>query len=245
VSGRGSAGEAAGDVLTSIEGVMESRFGDTLDGGAHELRGGLGDDTYQIGAGATVVESAGQGHDTAIASGSYSLDLSAEVEVLKLASPGGTEAYVLSGSNFANAISGNAGANTLNGLDGHDILSGGAGKDMLTGGTGRDIFVFDTSPNKTTNVDRIADFKGRDDTFHLDDAVFTKLGSGSAARPKKFKADMFVKASKAQDAEDRIVYDKKTGALYYDKDGTGSAAQVKIATLTNKANLKYDDFFVI
>ena len=58
-------------------------------------------------------------------------------------------------------------------------------------------------------------------------------------------ADMFTTGTKAKDAEDRIVYDKKTGAVYYDKDGTGSAAQVEIATLSNKANLKYDDFFVV
>jgi hypothetical protein len=69
--------------------------------------------------------------------------------------------------------------------------------------------------------------------------------SGSAVRPVKFKADVFVKGTKAQDAEDRIVYDRTSGNLYYDKDGTGSTAQVKIATLSHKANLKYDDFFVI
>ena len=50
----------------------------------------------------------------------------------------------------------------------------------------------------------------------------------------KFKSDMFVKGKAAQDREDRIVYDSKTGALYYDQDGTGSNAQVKIATLVEK-----------
>ena len=63
--------------------------------------------------------------------------------------------------------------------------------------------------------------------------------------PKKFKADMFVNGKKAQDREDRIVYDKKKGALYYDPDGIGSKAQIKIATLSNKAKLYYHDFFVI
>ena len=58
-------------------------------------------------------------------------------------------------------------------------------------------------------------------------------------------ADMFTTGTKAKDAEDRIVFDKKAGSLYYDQDGTGSKAQVKIATLTNKAVLKYSDFFVI
>jgi Ca2+-binding RTX toxin-like protein len=78
----------------------------------------------------------------------------------------------------------------------------------------------------------------------LDNAIFTKLGRGSEAGVR-FKSDMFVEGTRAKDREDRIVYDKKTGALYYDQDGTGSKAQVKIATLTNKTALKYHDFFVI
>ena len=63
--------------------------------------------------------------------------------------------------------------------------------------------------------------------------------------PKKFKSYMFVEGTKAKYAVDRIVYDKKTGALYYDQDGTGSNAQVKIATISNKTKLYYHDFFVI
>ncbi|MBM6581649.1 calcium-binding protein [Microvirga sp. BT689] len=225
-----------------------SRFNDTLNGGAgaDTLTGAEGNDTFHVdNARDLIKESAGQGFDTVIASTSCRLDLAAEVEVLKLASVGSRTAYTLEGSNSANAFSGHAGANTLKGHGGNDKLYGGAGNDVLSGGAGQDLFVFDTRPNKTTNVDRITDFNGRDDAFHLDNAVFTKLGSGSAARPKKFSSDMFVKATKAQDAEDRIVYDRKTGALYYDEDGTGAKAQVKIATLANKANLTYDDFFVI
>lgn len=103
----------------------------------------------------------------------------------------------------------------------------------------------ETRLNKSTNVDRVSDFRSADDTFWLDNKVFTKVGSGSLSRPKKFKSDMFTEGKAAQDAEDRIVYDKKTGALYYDQDGTGSKAQVKIATLVNKTKLTYHDFFVI
>ncbi|MBW4953804.1 hypothetical protein KZW03_30345, partial [Klebsiella pneumoniae] len=120
---------------------------------------------------------------------------------------------------------------------------GGLGNDKLYGGAGRDAFVFDTRPNKRTNADKVYDFKSRDDSFYLDNKYFTKLGSGSEARPKKFKSDMFIEGKKAQDREDRIVYDKKTGSLYYDQDGTGSKAQVKIATITNKTKLYWHDFF--
>ncbi|MEE1655225.1 calcium-binding protein [Microvirga sp. CF3062] len=225
-----------------------TRFDDTLDGGAGTdiLTGAEGNDIYYVdNIRDQVKESVGQGIDTVIASSNYRLDLAADVEVLKLAFVSSRLTYTLEGSNSANAINGHAGANTLMGHRGNDKLYGGAGKDVLSGGVGRDVFVFDTKPNKNTNVDQVTDFKGRDDAFHLDNAVFTKLGSGSAARPKKISADMFAKGRKAQDAEDRIVYDKKSGALYYDQDGTGSKAQVKIATVTNKAKLDYDDFFVL
>ena len=42
-----------------------------------------------------------------------------------------------------------------------------------------------------------------------------------------------------------MVYNKKTGILYYDEDGTGTKAAVQIAKLVNKASLSKNDFFVI
>jgi len=125
---------------------------------------------------------------------------------------------------------------------GSDMLWGDGGNDVLTGGTGADIFTFDTQPNK----DRITDFKVQDDTIWLDNAVFAKLGKGSYDRPAKFKADMFVKASKAKDKEDRIIYDAKKGALYYDADGARSKYNmVEIATLKKDLALTHNDFFVV
>ncbi len=148
-------------------------------------------------------------------------------------------------NSLANAISGNAKNNVLAGLEGNDFLYGGLGNDQLSGGLGKDVFVFDTKANKSTNVDKILDFKSTDDSIYLDNQFFTKLGKGTPTKPVKFKSDMFVENAKAKDKEDRIVYDKKTGSLYYDQDGTGSKAQVKIATISNKQKLYYHDFFVI
>jgi Ca2+-binding RTX toxin-like protein len=206
-----------------------------------------------------VVEEAGQGIDTVyVNTAAYVLSAGAEVEAL-VADAG---ALNLTGSNSANTISGNALSNRLWGLagndqirgdlghdrlyggTGNDRLSGGVGNDQLKGESGRDVFVFDTRTNKSTNVDKVYDFKSSDDSFHLDNAIFTKLGRASAAGVR-FKSDMFVEGTRAKDREDRIVYDKKTGNLYYDQDGTGSKAQVKIATLTNKTKLYWHDFYVI
>jgi hypothetical protein len=74
-----------------------------------------------------------------------------------------------------------------------------------------------------------------------------KLGSkGTMEQPAKLSSKMFWKGAKAHDANDRIIYNPKNGALYYDPDGTGKADPVKIALLTKKMKaLSYKDFFVI
>lgn len=158
---------------------------------------------------------------------------------------GGRHGDRLQGNSAANLLRGNGGADTLQGSAGNDILHGDAGNDRLYGGAGLDTFVFDARADERTNVDRISDFNPTYDSFQLDNKVFSGLGSGSASSPKKFKADMFVKSATAQDREDRVVYDKSNGALYYDADGTGSKAPVQIATLGKNLKLSYNDFLVI
>lgn len=155
-------GEAAGDILIDIEGLIGSDHADTLlgDAGANELRGedgddmldgragtdtlrgGLGDDLIFVDhASDRVVESAGEGADTVIAAVSYRLSGSAEVEWLTTADTPGTAAIDLTGSNTANAIMGNFGANRLSGLGGPDTLIGLGGQDTLSGGDGADLLL--------------------------------------------------------------------------------------------------------
>jgi len=259
----GSGGDAAGDTYISIEGLLGSSFDDFFIGsGLASLKGGLGNDVYDIRAGGVFEEAANGGRDTVIVGGSYALKADAQVEVLTLSGVSSKTSAHLTGSTIANEIVGHAGKNTLKGLGGNDAigalsgddriygdagndtLSGGSGNDKLYGGSGRDAFLFDTKPNKSGNVDRIVDFNPKYDSIRLENKVFTKLSKGSD-KGVKFKADMFVNGAKAQDREDRIVYDRKSGAIYYDQDGTGSKAQVKIATLSNKTKLTYHDFFVV
>jgi Ca2+-binding RTX toxin-like protein len=140
---------------------------------------------------------------------------------------------------------GGAGKDTLGGGFGDDTIFGGLGNDTLTGNAGKDIFAFNTKTNKSTNVDKIADFVVKDDSIWLDNAVFTKIGKGTEAQPGKLTKAMFWTGKAAHDASDRIVYDKASGALYYDADGSGRAAQVKIATLKKGLALTEKDFFVI
>ena len=133
---------------------------------------------------------------------------------------------------------GNFGRDQLTGNSGNEILGGGLDNDTLTGGAGRDTFLFDTSPSKT-NVDRIMDFKPHEDHIQLDDAIFRKVGKVGV-----LKKGAFWTGTKAHDRDDRIIYNKKTGALYYDADGNGNGAAVKFAELSKKLALKHADFLI-
>lgn len=136
-------------------------------------------------------------------------------------------------------ILGTRGKDKILGARGQEILNGGLGNDILTGGGGKDIFVFNTKLGKT-NIDRITDFLPKQDKIHLENAIFKKLGKAGS-----LKKEAFYTGTKAHDRDDRIIYNKKTGALYYDADGTGAVKAVHFATLSNKAALKYTDLFII
>ncbi|WP_198411814.1 calcium-binding protein [Microvirga flavescens] len=222
---------------------------DIIDGGVgtNRLVGNDGDDLYFVNSSTdTVVEAVGGGYDTVMASVSFALSLDTEVEVLSLATSTGRKALKLTGSNTANIIKGNAGNNTLDGQGGDDRLFGYGGNDVLTGGAGKDTFVFSIKPDKKTNVDKVTDFKVVDDSIWLENAVFKALGkTGSEKKPAKLKKDMFYIGKAAHDASDRIIYDKSSGALYYDADGTGAQEQVKIAQFKKGLKMTNADFFVI
>ena len=155
-------------------------------------------------------------------------------------------ADTLTGDILNDILSGLAGKDTLSGLAGNDKLSGGLGNDVLTGGTGGDIFVFDAklsktnAANKKANLDKIVDFYVPDDTIHLAKSVFTKLAKKGALAKGAFYG-----GSAAHDRDDRVIYNKKTGALYYDQDGDGSHAAIQFATLSKNLKLNQKDFFVV
>lgn len=144
----------------------------------------------------------------------------------------------LQGSRFGDTLVGSNLANLLVGGLGRDVLAGAKGADSLTGNAGRDTFLFDTTLGPT-NVDSINDFEVPDDTIRLARTVFTEIALG------ELDLDAFRVGAASADAEDRIVYNKATGELFYDKDGTGAAAAVKFATIATNLTLKADDFFVV
>jgi ELWxxDGT repeat protein len=143
-------------------------------------------------------------------------------------------------------LNGGTGHDRLFGGPGRDILDGGRGHDWLYGGPGRDFFAFTTKPHHQANLDKIRDFRVKDDTVLLDNAVFTALGrAGTVDRPTKLNAKSFWIGAAAHDLDDRVIYDPVNGALYYDRDGTGEASQVQFAQISKHLKMTNKDVFVI
>ena len=75
--------------------------------------------------------------------------------------------------------------------------------------------------------------------LQLDHNIFTALQSGTLA------ADQFVLGKAAQDANDHLIYDRATGELAYDPDGSGAAAAVTIARLGANHDLENTNIHII
>jgi Ca2+-binding RTX toxin-like protein len=174
--------------------------------------------------------------DLQLGEGSNYLDTRKGFIFGKISALGGNDTVL--GGTRSEAIDGGAGNDKLDGGQGSDKLTGGEGKDTLVGGLGKDSFVFKASA-VAENADIIRDFSSKDDTFRISLEFFTNVGSKG-----KLSSDAFHRGTKAADAEDRIIYHKASGSLYYDPDGSGAEAQVKIATLSNKAAVALSDFII-
>jgi len=151
---------------------------------------------------------------------------------------------LLSGNAANNRLNGAAGNDTLAGGAGNDTLVGGAGNDVLVGGTGADCFVFDTAPNASNNLDTVSDFTMNLDRLQFSRAAFTSLGSvnGLLSRSLFYAAN---DASRGHDADDRLIYNTSTGALYYDADGSGPLAAIQVAVLTGQPAVLFSDIQII
>nr|MCU0957325.1 hypothetical protein [Hydrogenophaga sp.] len=207
----------------------------TGNGGNNTLTGAGGNNTMYVDAG---------GVDTVRASVNFTLGNFVENLVLTGSADvngnGNALDNEIAGNTGNNRLDGKAGDDTLDGGGGNDVLIGGLGNDVLTGGAGDDIFRFDTRLSASSNVDQITDFGGGD-RIQLENAVFNRLRSTGT-----LSDDFFVSGdgAVALDANDHVIYDSSTGALYYDPDGSGSAAMVQFATLTGAPSLSASDILV-
>jgi len=232
-------GGGGSDNLIGREGddTLRGELGDdSLSGGigADTMIGGEGNDHYYIvdDANDVVIEFGGEGNDTVWSGVSWTLTAGADVETLRAISEAGGDPINLTGNANGNVVIGNSGSN---------VIAGGDGNDFLTGLGGRDQFLFDTALNAATNIDNVTDFNVAEDTIQLDDDIFT---SGLTAN-NSVASSQFVIGAAALDAGDRIIYNSGTGAVYYDSDGTGAAAQIQFARLSPGLALTNFDFLVV
>lgn len=231
--------------------------------GADTLYGGSGDDLYRVDAASdTVFEGVESGTDTLYASGLGTYALAENVERLILTGQGKSSA---TGNAQDNSLTGNAANNTLKGMGGNDALNGGGGRDTLKGdagndvlngggdrdtlegGAGNDTFVFSTALGASgKNIDTINDFSATDDVIHLDNDVFKAFSAENVTLGQEaFYAGW--SAYQGHDADDRIIYNTISGALYYDADGSGAGAAVRFADLgfPTHPTITYQDFFIV
>ncbi len=250
-------GGAGDDVLNgggSVDRFLGGEGADTLDGGESDdsLSGGLDDDSLTGGAGndrlfggdGDDILDGGDGNDNFFGgAGDDNLDGGVADDRLRAGAGndtliGGDGADVLFGGGGMDALAGGTGIDKISGGGGTDTISGGGGADALSGGGGEDVFLFDVALKSKQAVE-ITDFKVGADRFLLDPDVFENINHGPLAK------DAFVIGTKAEDAQDRIVYDPETGRLWFDLDGSGRGNAVKFATVEEGLDLSHRDFFVI
>ena len=212
-------GESGNDIVTGGDG-NDGLFGDL---GNDILKGGADNDFLGGGAGADILKG-GTGDDILAGEGT---------------------ADQMKGQAGNDILGGGGGKDRLEGNAGDDILNGEKGNDILIGGDGVDWFWFEETLG-AKNVDVIEDFTGAgsasEDSIRLDADLFTQLPVGA------LEAGNFLSGSAiaAAEADDFILYDSATGALYYDADGNGPGEAIQFATLTGSPDaLDHTDFEVV
>ena len=164
---------------------------------------------------------------------------------LNLTSPdqtltGTSGADTLYGGTGNDIIAGGAGNDTIYGGSGNDIITGGAGVDLLFGGTGNDRFVFNSF---NEGIDKINDFVVDEDRIDISSSGFggaTAVGNLGVLDPSRFTL-----GSSATTTSQRFIYNNTSGALFFDADGVGGAAQIRIAQLVGSPSLTNASFAIV
>jgi Ca2+-binding RTX toxin-like protein len=211
---------------------------------------GLGGDSLQVSLGATVnatIKSAWIASSDTLNEGTVSI--TTKGVAVNVSASTGSDGYSILNTGSASSLVGSAAGDSLKGGKGNDLIIGnagndfiygGAGKDILTGGSGNDTFIFNTTPNKSSNIDTLTDFSSGVDKLQFDKAIFKSIGSTGTLNADAFYAN--AGATSGHDTTDRFVYNTTSGALYYDADGSGKNVAVQIALIG--VDLVVTDFIV-
>ncbi|MGC2855248.1 calcium-binding protein [Novispirillum sp. DQ9] len=152
---------------------------------------------------------------------------------------GGAGDDTIYGGSRNDNINGGTGKDIISAGGGNDILIGGAGADRLTGGAGIDRFRYMAASD---GGDTITDFRRGTDRLE-----FSSTGFGGLARGA-LQASLFeerANAGAASSATVRFVFNRAQNTLFYDRDGRGGAAPVKIATLQGVSTISAGSIFIV
>jgi len=253
-------GQAGNDILdgrsgndTLIGGIGSDTF--IISSGTDAIMDlGLGGDSLQVSLGATVnatIKSAWTASSDTLNEGAVSI--TTKGFAVNVSASTGSDGYSILNTGSASSLVGSAAGDSLKGGKGNDLIIGnagndfiygGAGKDILTGGSGSDTFIFNTTPNKSSNIDTLTDFSSGVDKLQFDKAIFKSIGSTGTLNADAFYAN--AGATSGHDTTDRFVYNTTSGYLYYDADGSGKNVAVQIALIgvASHPDLVVTDFIV-
>lgn len=241
--GTGTARDSWGgtDRLRNIENVRGSAFDDTLigNGGANRLTGGNGDDTLVGGAGLDMAVYASDAFVGGTAGVLVNLGAGRARDGFG-ASDRLESVEQATGTRFNDTLTGSGGANLLVGLEGDDVLSGGRGRDTLVSGTGRDRILFIATSDAG---DIVTDFSAaQGDRLEFSSSGFGRIPKGRLAN---LRFQERPSAGSGTRSAIRFVFNRAQHALYYDADGRGGRAAVKIATLQGVNTLSAGSIFIV
>ena len=144
------------------------------------------------------------------------------------------------GGSHGDRLFGRGGNDGLSGRGGRDFLDGGTGSDVLVGGPGADRFLFRSFAD---GGDTVRDFAGNRQGTADRLVIDTDEFGGTAGTRIALIKDLDKKLPPS--GTETILYDKPSGEVYYDPDGSGGRHPVLIATLDNHAVLHINDVLLI
>jgi predicted outer membrane repeat protein len=167
----------------------------------------------------------------------------------ELIDKGGNSQYPVKQTNNFNDVNATASINILdwdtginslntssvNTLNKNEIIVGNS-NDTLTGTANNDRFIFNDLDGGTVEI---ADFDPVNDEL-----VILASSFGGGLEPGALPSDRFVKGTSASDANDRFIYARSQGSLYFDSDGSGALPPVLMAIFNDRASLTNADIVI-
>ncbi|QAU35559.1 pre-peptidase C-terminal domain-containing protein [Janthinobacterium sp. 17J80-10] len=248
----GTASDGSGtDTVLNVENINGGSGADTLigDAGNNRIDGSFGSDSLSGGDGNDTLIG-GTGFDTLNGGNGIDLvDYTAMTGAVTVNlgtgtasdSTGGTDTLLnveyVNGGSAGDTLIGNAANNRIEGRNGNDTITGAAGSDTLIGGAGNDVFRFVTTADGS---DTLSDFTSGTDTIQVVAGNFG-LTAGAAVTLLSGASTPTVSGAGAE-----FLYNTTSGALFFDRDGTGSTyAATQIATLAGSKTLVAADIQVV